>query len=78
MTDTPPGAGARMSRSAVAFLGSVAVSSVGDGFRYAALPLLLALYGASPAVLGLLLAVGTAPFLLIGLLEELLPTAATA
>jgi MFS family permease len=68
MTDTPPGAGARMSRSAVAFLGSVAVSSVGDGFRYAALPLLLALYGASPAVLGLLLAVGTAPFLLIGLL----------
>ena len=57
-----------MSRSATAFLGSVAVSSAGDGFRYAALPLLLALYGASPAVLGLLLAVGTAPFLLIGVL----------
>jgi len=57
-----------MSRSAAAFLGSVAVSSAGDGFRYAALPLLLALYGASPAVLGLLLAVGTAPFLLIGVL----------
>lgn len=57
-----------MSRSAAAFLSSVAISSVGDGFRYAALPLLLAMYGASPAVLGSLLAVGTAPFLLIGLL----------
>jgi MFS family permease len=50
-----------------AYLASVAVSALGDGFRYAALPLLLTLYGLSPAVLGLLLMAGTVPFLLVGL-----------
>jgi MFS family permease len=68
MTDEASAPKTRMSRSAAAFLSSVAVSSVGDGFRYAALPLLLALYGASPTMLGLLLAAGTAPFLLVGVL----------
>lgn len=44
-----------------------ALSFVGDGFRYAALPLLATRLGAGPGELGVLLAVATLPFLVIGL-----------
>lgn len=48
------------------FLGASCLSFLGDGVRYAALPLYAAEHGAGPSDLGLLLGFATLPFLLLG------------
>jgi MFS family permease len=48
------------------FLGASLLSFLGDGVRYAALPLYAAKHGAGPSDLGLLLGFATLPFLLLG------------
>ncbi|MFI8252889.1 MFS transporter [Streptomyces filamentosus] len=49
------------------FLAASAVSFLGDGLRYAALPLLAARQGAGPAEFGVLLGAATLPFLVLGI-----------
>jgi hypothetical protein len=62
-TDAPSSAG--LSRGTPLLL-SIGVSTFGDGLRYAALPLVVALAGGSAQMLGVLLAAGTVPFLIMG------------
>ncbi|MGW2475145.1 MFS transporter [Streptomyces sp. NPDC001665] len=49
------------------FLAASAISFLGDGLRYAALPLLAARQGAGPAEFGVLLGAATLPFLVLGI-----------
>ncbi|MFF3644035.1 MFS transporter [Streptomyces sp. NPDC002564] len=56
-----------MNRDTRFFLGASAVSFVGDGVRYAALPLLAAQAGAGAVGLGVLLGFATLPFLVLGI-----------
>ncbi|MFE9439891.1 MFS transporter [Streptomyces sp. NPDC006602] len=55
-----------LNKHAHLFIAASAVSFVGDGMRYAALPLLAAQQGAGPIGLGLLLGSATLPFLVLG------------
>jgi MFS family permease len=55
-----------LSRNLRLFLTASAVSFLGDGMRYAALPLLAVRRGAGPEELGLLLGFATLPFLVVG------------
>ncbi|TJZ97454.1 MFS transporter [Actinacidiphila oryziradicis] len=56
-----------LDRPARRFITASAVSFVGDGMRYAALPLLAAQHGAGPTELGVLLGFATLPFLVLGI-----------
>ncbi|MEU9375770.1 MFS transporter [Streptomyces sp. NPDC048255] len=56
-----------LDRPARRFIAASAVSFVGDGMRYAALPLLAVQHGAGPTGLGILLGFATLPFLVLGI-----------